>query len=249
MAQHSTQSPSPDLWDGTSEGTLTFEESRGLFTSHVQRFIDGWLLGEAVRGRAVVYDRDGRAEKTLDLGDASEDIQTTPGGKIWVSYFDEGVYGSGVGSQQGLVCFDSAGNPIFKYFDFAEQNDLPFIDDCYAMNVVSDDEVWLSYYSSFPLVSMRGFKLHRVWKDFGCIDGAFGLHSDSVIFPKCYTRNKGAKQQLLRRTLADSPETEPIEPIDESGATIDGHFRVSARGSHLYLSTDLALYEMARSDF
>jgi hypothetical protein len=96
---------------------------------------------------------------------------------------------------------------------------------------------------------MRGFKLHRVWKDFGCIDGAFGLHSDSVIFPKCYTRNKGAKQQLLRRTLADSPETEPIEPIDESGATIDGHFRVSARGSHLYLSTDLALYEMARSDF
>ena len=79
---------------------------------------------------AVVYDRRGRLKKPLDLGDARNDMQATPSGHIWVSYFDEGVYGRGVGSHQGLVCFDSAGNPIFKYFDFAEQNDQPFIDDC-----------------------------------------------------------------------------------------------------------------------
>jgi hypothetical protein len=44
-------------------------------------------------------------------------------------------------SEQGIVCFDSSGHPIFKYLDFAKENELPFIDDCYAMNVVSEDEV------------------------------------------------------------------------------------------------------------
>ena len=84
------------------------------------------------------------------MGDASNDVQTTSNGHIWVSYSDEEVFGGGVG-QHGVVCFDSAGRAIFKYSEFADQNQLPRIVDCYAMDVVNAEEVWLSYYSDFPL--------------------------------------------------------------------------------------------------
>jgi hypothetical protein len=97
-------------WEGLSERILRFEKSTGVLTFHVQPLGEGWLLGETRGGRTDVYDRAGRLQRTLDLGDASEDLQTTPNGKIWVSYFDEGVYGGGVGSQQGVVCFDSSGH-------------------------------------------------------------------------------------------------------------------------------------------
>jgi hypothetical protein len=93
-------------WDGLSQRTLKFEKSTGLFTFHVQPFGEGWLLCEARGGRADVYDGAGQPRRTFDLGDASNDVQTTPDGHIWVSYFDEGVFGHGLGSH-GVVCFDS----------------------------------------------------------------------------------------------------------------------------------------------
>jgi hypothetical protein len=186
---------------------------------------------------------EGQLQRTLDLGGASNDIQTTPNGKIWVSYFDEGVYGGGPGSRQGIVYFDSSGQHIFKYFDFAEENTPPFIDDCYAMNLVNEDEVWLSYYSDFPSVTIRNFRLHRAWKEFDCMDRAFSVFEDAVVFLKCYTRNKG-ESQLLRGTLSESPQTEPLEAAEDDGRTIGGPFKAAARGSKLYLWTETVLYEL-----
>ena len=119
--------------------------------THIQRFQDGWLVGESRGGQTKLYDPQGRVRAELDLGDASEDLQTTPEGHIWVSYFDEGVFGNGIGAQ-GVVCFDGAGVPLFRYAEFAEQHGLPMISDCYAMNVGPGGEVWLNYYTDFPLV-------------------------------------------------------------------------------------------------
>ncbi len=133
-------------WDGTSQTTLTLDKSAGIGSFQVQRFGEGWLLGGGRGGRTDVCDNKGRLQRTLDLGDSGNDVQTTSDGHIWVSYSDEEVFGGGVG-QHGVVCFDSAGRAIFKYSEFADQNQLPRIDDCYAMNVVNAEEVWLSYYS------------------------------------------------------------------------------------------------------
>jgi hypothetical protein len=232
------------FWEGVTERTITFEQSAGILAVNVQPLEDGWLLSEARGGRATLYNRVGESRESIDLGDAIKDVQTTADGKIWVSYFDEGVYGGGIGAQQGLVCFDAAGTPIFKYFDFAEQNKLPFIDDCYALNVAGNEETWLSYYSAFPLVSIKNFQLDRAWKDFGCMHGAFGITSDAVIFPKCYTRLNGEKSQLFRRTLTASPETERIEAVDQDEIVIDRFLRATGRGSHFFIWTELALYEM-----
>lgn len=231
-------------WNESSERSVTFENATGTLTLHVQPVKDGWLLAEARGGRADIYNYKGRQEAVLDLGDASNDVQTTPDGKIWVSYFDEGVYGRGIGNQQGLVCFDSAGHPIFKYFDFAMDNKLPLIDDCYAMNVVSEHEVWLSYYSEFPLVAIKDFQVQRVWEGFGCVGGPFGVFENSIVFPKCYAR---PKSELVRRTLTEPVQSESLEVNDSQGEPIRGRFKSAARGSKFFLWTESDLYELCQN--
>ena len=77
---------------------------------------------------------------------------------------NEGVFGNGIG-REGLICFDSAGAQVFKYAEFAEKHELPFISDCYSLNVVGSS-VYVSYYTDFPLVWLSDFKIKRVWHDF-----------------------------------------------------------------------------------
>ena len=89
MDQYFAQGTNLIHWDGLSQRALTFEKSTRLFTFHVQSFGEGWLLGEGRSGRADICDNAGRPQRTLDLGDAINDVQTTPNGHIWVSYFDE----------------------------------------------------------------------------------------------------------------------------------------------------------------
>jgi hypothetical protein len=227
--------------------TITFESSTGVITSHVQRFGDGWLLADGRGGEADVYNAGGKRGKTLDLGDASEDVQTTRDGHIWVSYFDEGVFGSGIGSA-GLVCFDSSGKPIFRYADLADQRDLPSIDDCYALNVVDDNEVWLCYYSDFPLVKLKNFTLDAIWKDFGSIDHGFAVRDEAVIFKRAYNRINERPDQLFRYSLKGDSQPEPLNVRDQDGSELPQFFDVFARGPSMYLKTADAFYEMLRSN-
>jgi len=133
---------------------------------------------------------------------------------------------------------------MFEYIDFAKENDLPLIDDCYAMNATGEGEVWLSYYSTFPLVAIRNFQLVQVWESFGCISGAFALLEGAVVFSECYTpRQEGS--HLLRRTLSQSPQSELLVTVDEKGQPIVGRFKTAGRGSRFYIWTAAALYEMA----
>ena len=131
-------------------------------------------------------------------------------------------------------------------FRYSEINQLPRIVDCYAMNVVNAEEVWLSYYSDFPLVSIKNFQLNRAWKDFGCMNPAFAIAGETVIFQKCYTRREG-KSQLLRCSISASAQTEPVYAVDEEGAVVDGLFTAVARGPNFYLLTESALYELQRN--
>ena len=74
---------------------------------------------------------------------------------------------------------------------------------------------------------------------------AFSLREGAVGFPKCYTQIPDGHSQLLRRTLAESPQTEPLEATDDQGEIIGGKFKAAARGSQFYLWTETALYELA----
>lgn len=83
-------------------------------------------------------------------GDGIEDIEVGKEG-IWISYFDEGVFGNGI-STEGLVLFDFTGNVIFRYH--SDLMDRPLISDCCAICKGKGSSVWLFPYSDFRLLQI-----------------------------------------------------------------------------------------------
>jgi hypothetical protein len=149
-----------------------------LLLHFVQPLSDGRVLAVSARAHwrregaeqnGVVYDRDGRARERFLLGDGIEDVRTTPAGTIWVSYFDEGVFGNfGWGhpgpiplGAPGLREFSERGEPRFAYD--AEQAGTDPICDAYALNVAPDGSVWVYFYTEFPIVRIRSDE-YRVWQ-------------------------------------------------------------------------------------
>jgi hypothetical protein len=94
---------------------------------------------------AFVFGWDGTERRHFMLGDAIEDIQASSRGRIWISYFDEGVYGRvmwggegepGPPSAAGLLSTDGSGRILWRFRPSAA--DIGRIDDCYALNVAVD---------------------------------------------------------------------------------------------------------------
>ncbi|MEU1727320.1 hypothetical protein [Nonomuraea sp. NPDC005692] len=118
-----------------------------------------WRDG-AAESNAAVYDADGKLLRKGVLGDGIADVQTTLSGDIWVSYFDEGVYGNfgwgetdnpaPIGSP-GLIRFGADLAPAWRY---PYDGEFGAISDCYALNVTGN-EAWAYYYTDFPIVRVR----------------------------------------------------------------------------------------------
>jgi hypothetical protein len=106
---------------------------------------------------ASVFGPDGSHRRDFLLGDGIEDVQATDDGHIWVSYFDEGIFGNfGWGGPDGPPPIGAAGLVNWRLDGAVECNYEPppgvdEIADCYALNV-SSDAVWACYYTEFPLV-------------------------------------------------------------------------------------------------
>lgn len=104
-----------------------------------------------------VYDRDGDLRREFLLGDGIEDVQATADGHIWVSYFDEGIYGNlGWGEPGGPEPIGAPG--LIRWWPdgtiewtYDPPSGVNYIADCYALNVARD-EVWACYYTEFPLI-------------------------------------------------------------------------------------------------
>ncbi|HEX4591230.1 MAG TPA: hypothetical protein VH120_14940, partial [Gemmataceae bacterium] len=129
-----------------------------------------------------VYTRDGKFAREILLGDGIQSVQATSKGVIWTSYFDEGVFGNGWQSPigaSGLVAWDSAGN---KLYEFQPRDGLDSICDCYALNVESEEDVWLYYYTEFPLVRLRRREIESVWEMPLRGSGAFAVSAGHVLF-------------------------------------------------------------------
>jgi hypothetical protein len=89
-----------------------------------------------------IFDFDGTLVREFLLGDGIEDVQVTNDDTIWTSYFDEGIFGNygwnePVGAS-GLRAWDKDGKERFVY----PASENHYIDDCYALNCVSDEEIW-----------------------------------------------------------------------------------------------------------
>jgi hypothetical protein len=114
-------------------GALRTVEVPGIpvVISFVQPYPGGLLLAgarcywrpEGSEKNARVVDGNGRVERAFTIGDGVQDVRATPEGDLWVSYFDEGVFGNygwrppgpePIGAP-GLVGFDLQGLVRFAY--------------------------------------------------------------------------------------------------------------------------------------
>ncbi|GAA3409432.1 hypothetical protein ACFFNY_09725 [Paenibacillus hodogayensis] len=102
---------------------------------------------------AKVCDYKGRTIREFLLGDGIQSVQVTEKGTIWTSYFDEGVFGNNGWDQpvgaHGLLAWDEHGNKRYE-------DRMADIADCYALNVVHEEEVWFYYYTDFLLGRISG---------------------------------------------------------------------------------------------
>lgn len=107
---------------------------------------------------AVIVGADGEVVRRGTLGDGIQDVQTDRDGGIWVSYFDEGVFGNFGWGAPGPPPLGSAGlvlwsGELTKEWEFTDGGST-LISDCYALNV-SDDGVLACSYTDFPLIRIR----------------------------------------------------------------------------------------------
>ncbi|MFV2104567.1 hypothetical protein [Micromonospora sp. LOL_024] len=124
-----------------------------LEPSFVQPLPDGAILLVDARSRggpnAEIWAADGTRLRQGHLGDAIENVLTTPSGAIWVGYFDEAMGGAGP-QVHGLARFAPDLEPGWVY---PQRADLPPIDDCYALNVAGE-RAWSCAYTAFHLVAV-----------------------------------------------------------------------------------------------
>lgn len=125
----------------------------------VEQFPDGrWLVANARSrgsGNARILSKDGAEIRRVELGDGIEHIKIDSEQRIWVGWFDEGVFGNDnwrlpgrklAPSAHGIAAFDEQGALL-------EHATLQSIADCYALNV-SGSAAWACTYTDFPIWQM-----------------------------------------------------------------------------------------------
>jgi hypothetical protein len=220
-----------------------------------------WLLARS-RGdggedhNAHIHGPDGGHAFSFHAGDGIADVQATQQGHAWVSYFDEGVLGGDPLGRNGLVSLDSEGTPVFRYGDliglatpvvqpsgaaWTRFGDLagPVLGsmaDCYALNVCSGKEVWLCYYTEFPLVQLIEGTIAGWWRVPVSGSHGFAVAEGRLLMAGGYE----SKDSLFLGGLGDQCFQE-LTPISEAGEPLT-QFRAFGRRHHLYLATEAALH-------
>lgn len=205
------------------------------------RFADG--KGEL---NACIYGADGSLKKAFCLGDGIEDIATTADSRIWVSYFDEGVFGNygwdDPMGYAGLNCFDTEGEIIWQY----PLEDSPHsIDDCYAMTL-NRDEVWMCFYSDFPIARVDKNHQIKYWQN--KIAGARCIAIDRELV-MLYGGYQPKLDRLVVQRLLDDGRCEVVLEDTLAFPKHKDFLKFTGRANALHAITDDCWYQFASSDF
>ncbi|MED4039843.1 hypothetical protein [Niallia taxi] len=212
----------PSMVDFFSDGTILIVQSRCNG--------DGENLGRNVRR----YNPNGQLISAFTLGDGINDVQIDETDTIWVSYFDEGVfgdytYGEPMGSD-GLVAYSIEGQKLWGagHYEIAE---------CYALNVVHSKEVYFYYYDDFHLVQLNDQQeVARFLVEGDNTFQQFILDQQSLIVQvDSYTM---MRYKIRNRTITPADN---LYLIDEDGKRISG--QVFMRGKYLYAFGKNGLYK------
>ncbi|WP_305788189.1 hypothetical protein [Symbioplanes lichenis] len=200
---------------------------------------------------AIVYDAEGAPVGEHVFGDGIQHLLTTPSGGIWAGYFDEGVFGNKgwggpgpapVGSC-GLIRFGPGGEQEWR---FGGPDGVPYIDDCYALNVAGET-VWACYYSDFPLVRVRDGRI-TVWSN-DLARGAQALLADDhrVALIGGYG---GRHNRVVAGELGDDAlrETRRFRLALPDGRPLSARARVVGRGPDLHVFYGTEWYRLSLDD-
>ncbi|MBJ8005823.1 hypothetical protein BW897_15035 [Bacillus cereus] len=241
LVQDKQNRPCMIYLDKNSENISTFNLNVNINVESVrciQRIGEKWLLiFNYEDDNAVIYNPDGSEHCKFYAGEGIQDCQVDVNEEIWVSYCDEGVFGESSIGANGIVAFDSTGHLIFNNYDqYVERFNVPPIDDCYAMNVI-DGDVWLYYYSEFPLVQMKDKNFHMLWNEINVTmeiwSESFAVVQGKVVF---ITRDK----KLVVYDLNNN-HVYDMNLRNELGEPIQ-FVTYYSRGSVMYFQTDDTLY-------
>lgn len=215
-------------WDG-SEITSTTISNEHVVVHFVQPHPEGYLLAsanglwrpEGVENNVMITDTSGTVLRRAVFGNGISDIRTAPNGTIWVGYSDEGIFGNfgwgGPGPDpigaKGLVKFRPDGGKDWE-FDYSAAGGS-FMDDVYAMNVAEEEDVWIYYYSNFPVVNIRNGD-YRVWNY-----GTGGATAISVDGDRVLLVGSDNSRNIVRILNLNSDGTATVEReqelVDERG--------------------------------
>lgn len=212
----------PDFVDVLTDDTILVVQSRCEKTTI------------SVEKNAAVFTKDGQKINTFTLGDGIEHVQVDDANQIWVGYFDEGVFGNfgwenPIGTA-GLAMFNQSGKKIWE-------EATGKIVDCYALNVVNQDEVYYHYYDDFHTVKLQGNKevaRYRM-KNGNSLDQFIFTQSDEVIAEV----DSGILQRFRVEHHAFIPQ-EKISLVNETGKKLNG--QLFMRGNQLYLFGRKGIY-------
>jgi hypothetical protein len=204
---------------------------------------------EGADRNAVVYDADGTVVAEEVLGDGIRHVLADRVGRVWVGYFDEGVYGNyGWGKRHssepvgscGLARFSSDLRIDWQYP--SATSPFGFIDDCYALNV-DGTTAWACYDSGFPVVRIHNDVLAG-WSN-GNVTGVSAL-AVAGYAAALYGGYRPDCDRLAIGELRDSA----FRPSGEYRVVLPGGIhvpvgtQVTGRGSCLHFLTDGDRYQL-----
>lgn len=205
---------------------------------------------------ARILGPDGSLLSRLSLGDGIANLQCDAAGGIWVSYFDEGIFGGYIsdedGEPPGANGVDRFRTDGTIWWSPNRGFESP-IDDCYAMTV-GRDGVWLYYYSDFPIVHVAFDGTYRQWRndkirgasvvasdgDFAVLLGGYGVPG----FPD--ESGTGALMRLGNDGRASVLHRFMLDPWMKA-ALNNGH--AFARGANIHFVDDKTWTVMTIEDF
>ena len=164
----------------------------------VDQFPDGrWVVANARsegQGNARILGASGEEERRFELGDGIEHIKIDNQSRIWIGWFDEGVFGNEgwrmpdrrwPPSVHGMAAFDDRGALLMH----ARSKSVA---DCYALNV-SGNTAWACTYTDFPIWRINNDE-ERTWPTY--ISGTRAL---AVSYP--YVLAAGGYQENANRVV------------------------------------------------
>jgi len=201
------------------------------------------LTADGPEQNALVIGADGGIVAEFCLGDGINDLQTTPTGRIWVSYNDEGVFGNyGWGDSDGTPPLGRSGlvrwfNEGDREFEFTPPAGLPSIADCYALNVVGE-EAWACYYTDFPVVHVGSDGSATGWA--GEVAGAHALAVLGAERVGLVGGYRGLVDRLVTADLMTDRTTvrETLQLVSPNGDELPQRTRIIARGQKVHALTD-----------